>query len=152
MKRVLFLSVFFFFLTLGGEEVAQNPEKTLMNNYIKACSDDSAFACFRVADCYSLGKVVKKDIKKAEEYNLKGAYILEINCFNGLKDDCVYLANMYEVGKAVPTNYELAAKMYNNACLAGSCKACERLFVLRYEAKISADSPYLICEESTYRY
>lgn len=152
MKRVLFLSVFFFFLALGGEEVTQNPEKTLMNNYMKACSNDSAFACFRVADSYLIGKGVEKDIKKAEEYNFKGVYILEINCFNGLEDDCVYLANMYEVGKVVPINYELAAKMYHTACLSGKCKACERLFILRYEAKISAESQYLICEESIYKY
>ncbi len=152
MKKYLSVLFLLFFMTLSGNEPVNNPEKTLFENFIKSCENDHGFACFRVADYYLTGKVVDRDLKKAEEYNLKGAYIFEIKCFNGSNNDCLYLANLYEVGKNVPVNYDFAAKIYYSSCNAGNCGACERLYILRYESKISPDSPYLICSEPSYIY
>lgn len=94
-----------------------------MAYYDKACSLQSWKGCALMGVEYNLGKIVKKDDKKAFE-------LFSLSCNNGEMMGCQGLGYLYQKGEGVRKDIDQAIQLLGIACSGGLSLACNDLGVI----------------------
>lgn len=112
----------------------KNYNKALIN-YEKACNKGSFKGCYDLGNIYSKGKIVEKNLEKAEIFYKNAAEYSEKYCkTNSNSEACIMAAKLYEAGSGVTKDLNIADSFYTKACDLNNAAACF------YLARINADN------------